>query len=214
MKYKAIIFDFDDTLVESRVAKWAHHTHVAKKFYNIDLVDDDIRKHWGKPFNVLVADLYRGVDTVQNIFDTIATVKKDFPKYPYKESISTVQKLLDNGIKVGVLSATTNKFLVEDLADLGFPINEFVIIQGADDTSFHKPDSRVFDPLITLLEEEKINKKDILYVGDSIDDFQSSTGAGINYIALTTGLYSQEDFRKAGATRICNSIEEILEHVL
>ena len=38
-KYKIVIFDLDDTLLESRVAKWAQHTYVAKKFYNIDLTE-------------------------------------------------------------------------------------------------------------------------------------------------------------------------------
>ena len=34
-KYKAVLFDFDDTLVESRIQKWNQHKDVAKKFYNV-----------------------------------------------------------------------------------------------------------------------------------------------------------------------------------
>ncbi len=213
MKYKAIIFDFDDTLVESRIAKWSHHKHVAKKFYNIDLTDEDIREHWGKPLGVLIRELYKNSDTEENMYAVLYSVKKDFPKYPYKGAIGTIQKLLSNNIKVGVVSATTKRFLVEDLGDLGFPVEDFITIQGADETMHHKPDPRVFEPLINSLQEEGIKKEEILYVGDSIDDFKASTGAGIHYIALTTGLYSQDDFERLGALTICHNIEDIFNHI-
>ena len=213
-KYKAVIFDFDDTLVESRVSKWAHHKHVAKNFYNIELSDEDIRKHWGRPFDVLVAELYQNSDTLENMHKAIISVKKDFPKYPYKEAISTVQKLLDQNIKTGVVSATTTMFLIEDLTHLGFPVDSFSIIQGADKTKVHKPEAGVFLPLIEQMEKEGINKEDIVYIGDSLDDFKASTGAGLNFIALTTGLYSYEDFKNEGAETVMNSIEEILSEIL
>jgi beta-phosphoglucomutase-like phosphatase (HAD superfamily) len=54
MKYKAVLFDFDDTLVESRRMKWDHHKFAAKYFYNLDLTDDDIKEHWGKPMAELL----------------------------------------------------------------------------------------------------------------------------------------------------------------
>ncbi len=80
MKYKAVIFDFDDTLVESRAVKWAQHKTVAKKFYNIELSDEDMRTHWGKPFTELVSVLYKNSDTFENTHETIRSTRDEFRK--------------------------------------------------------------------------------------------------------------------------------------
>jgi phosphoglycolate phosphatase-like HAD superfamily hydrolase len=40
MKYRAVLFDLDDTLLKTSTIKWAHHKAVAKRFYNIDLTDE------------------------------------------------------------------------------------------------------------------------------------------------------------------------------
>ena len=58
---KAIFFDHDDTLVGTYIAKSAQHKYVAKKWYNIELTDEKIRKHWGMPLN----ELYKIFVTIQ-----------------------------------------------------------------------------------------------------------------------------------------------------
>lgn len=214
LKYKAVIFDFDDTLVESRLAKWAQHKHVAKEFYNIDIQEEDLLKHWGKPFHILVKELYKNSDTLENMYGAIYSTKDRFPKKVYKESIDVVKKLLDKNIKVGVVSATTKEFLLEDLNKFGFPVDDFFIIQGANETDVHKPHPGVFSMMINKLEKEGINKKDIVYIGDSLDDLMASTGAGIDFIAVTTGLYSKNDFQGHGAKNIVNKLEKVLDKLI
>jgi len=210
---KAVIFDFDDTLVESRLVKWAHHKFVAKKFYDIDLMDEDIRPHWGKPLHTLVSILYKDRDTKENMYDALISVREDFRKKPYKYSSDVVSSLLTNGIHVGVLSATNKKFLFLDLQDAGFPVDKMIAIQGADETDVHKPNPEVFRPILARLEMEGIKKEETIYVGDSLDDFTAATLAGMGFIAVTTGLYSREDFEKNGATCIVNNIQEIIKEL-
>lgn len=214
LKYKAVIFDFDDTLVESRLAKWAQHKHVAKKFYNIDIQEEDLFKHWGKPFHVLVGELYKNSDTLENMYSAINSTKDDFPKRVYKESVDVIKKLIDKNIKVGVVSATTKEFLLEDLNKFGFPVDHFFIIQGADETLFHKPHPDVFLAMFDKLGKEGIRKNEIVYVGDSLDDLKASSGAGIDFIAITTGLYSEKDFLENGAKNVIDNIERVLEKLI
>jgi len=213
-KYKMVIFDFDDTLVESRAAKWNQHKYVAKKFYNIDVTEEELLKQWGKPLNILVGELYQNSDTLENMYAALTSTKDDFQKKIYKESINTVNKLLENNIKVGVISATTKFFLIEDLKRFGFPIDKFSIIQGADETPVHKPNPDVFLPLFEKYLNKEIEKNEIVYIGDSIDDFKAATDAGIDFIAVTTGLYSDIDFKKLGAKNITKGIHEIINKVI
>ena len=209
-KYKAVIFDLDDTIVESRIAKWNQHKYVAKNFYNIDLTDDILKEHWGKPFDLFISILYKHSDTIDNMRNACASTTKMFPKKLYKGSLNVVNELLGNGVKVGVLSATTISFLKKDLEFFNFPISRFSFIQGADDTLYHKPDSKVFEPLLNYFAKQGIKNNDIVYIGDSVNDFKAADGAGINFIGVTTGLHSKKDFKNEGAKVVVNSITEVI----
>src|SRR3990167_3035233 len=96
-KIKAVIFDFDDTLVESRVLIWAQHKFVAKKFYNIILSDEELRKHWGKPIDLLITTLYKNSDTLENMYKAIFSVREDFLKQAYAGAPEILNKLLNQG---------------------------------------------------------------------------------------------------------------------
>lgn len=211
-KYKAVIFDFDDTLVESREIKWAHHRYVAKKFYNIDLSDETFLKHWGKPLHTLMAELYQHSDTPENMMKNVLSVREKFLKKVYDGSIEVVEEIINRGIRVGVLSATSSKFLLDDLTRQGFPVKE-MWTQGSNDTEVHKPNGEVFRPMFDKLKEYNIEKKDIVYVGDSLIDLEATERAGIGFIAITTGLYSAEDFKKNGAKIIIKDVKEVLHYI-
>jgi len=213
-KYKAVIFDFDDTLVETRLIKWEHHKTVAKKFYNIDLSEEVLREHWGKPFHLLLPELYQRSDTYENMLIANTSVRSDFLKKVYPGSVNVVTTLLDYGLKVGLLSAANQKFVIEDLKRLNFPLECFSAIQGPEDTSVHKPDPNVFLPILNKFKKEGIKKEKIVYIGDSLMDLEAAYGAGIDFIAITTGLYSKEDFKKHGAKIIVKNIKEVIKKVI
>ncbi len=210
---KAVIFDFDDTLVETRAIKFEHHKAVAKKFYNIDLTEETFLKHYGQPFNTIIKAFYQDADTLENMIQANVSTREQFLKKLYPGSLDTVNTILDRGIKVGVLSATNTNFILDDFERFSFPINRFSMIQGPDETPVHKPDPAVFLPLLEKLGKEGIKKEETVYVGDSLLDLQAAHGAGIDFIAVTTGLYSEEDFKKNGAKIVVGEISEILKHI-
>ena len=213
-KYKAVIFDFDDTLVETRLIKFKHHKTVAKKFYNIDLTEEIFLEHYGKPLNTLIKELYQDSDTLENMVKANVSIREDFLKRVYSESVNVVTKLLNHGIKVGVLSATNKNFVVDDLNRLNFPVDRMSVVQGADETSVHKPDPDVFISMFDKLMKQGIKKEDTVYIGDSLSDLQAAHGAGIDFIAVTTGLYTYNDFKKHGAKLIIKNIKEVLDLVI
>ncbi len=124
-----------------------------------------------------------------------------------------IKKLLGDNIRVGILSAATNEGVLEDLIRFGFPIDK-MLLQGSEDTLVHKPDPGVFEPMLDKLREEGIDKDEIVYVGDSMDDMKASTLAGISFIAVTTGLYSEEEFQKNGAEVIISDIKDLPDLIL
>lgn len=209
-KYKVILFDFDDTLVESRIQKWSHHKETAEKFYNTTITDEELRIHWGKPFTKMVGELYKNIEPTEKIIQKINSIKQNFAKKEIPEAKDLINNLYGSGKLLGIISATNTDLLIDDLNLAGFDIRKFTFLQGADLSKYHKPNPKVFDNIIEQLEKNGIEKSDVVYIGDSIDDFNAANQAGLDFIAITTGIYKVQDFLDLGSTKIYNHIKEIL----
>jgi phosphoglycolate phosphatase-like HAD superfamily hydrolase len=89
------------------------------------------------------------------------------------------------------------------------------MIQASGESEHHKPDPRVFDVLIRLLQGSNINKNEILYVGDSLSDLYAASDAELQFIAVLTGSTSRQQFHAAGVSkdRILYSVAELSEEL-
>ena len=192
---KAVLFDHDDTLVATIQAKWAQHKYIAKTFYNKHLTDEEIRIHWGKPLTVLITHLYETENVAMAMSYNIAA-RQDFPKSLFDDSIETISSFRKAGVKVGFVTATTRSSLENDFRTLHISENLFDYIQTEEDTKYHKPDFRVFEPTIEWLAEQGIKPCEVVYVGDSLKDMEAAVGAEFHFIGVCTGLITPEEFEK------------------
>ncbi|HEY1645434.1 MAG TPA: HAD hydrolase-like protein [Candidatus Saccharimonadales bacterium] len=190
---KAVIFDFDDTLVATIDAKWAHHKHVALKYYGRTLTDDDIRPHWGKPLTALVGLLYGEKDPEVGI-SRLMVANVDFPKLIQKDTLEVLKSIRNSGKLTGIVTAIATDKLAEDLGIAGIPKELFDYLQGENNTEYHKPDPRVFDPLKDWLTSKNVKPAETLYVGDGLHDMKAAIGAGLEFVGVTTGLVTQDEF--------------------
>jgi phosphoglycolate phosphatase len=197
--YRAIVFDFDDTLVVTKEVKWAHHREVAKRYYGIKLSDSDLRAHWGKPFDVLISALYRDSDCINNMRAANRSLEHKYLKRTRPHAIAVVRSLLDLGLQVGIVSSDKSEHLAHDLRRLSFPIDRMFHVQGAEDSIHHKPEPAVFDPLKRRLQDYRILPDETVYVGDALIDFHAAQEAGLGFLGVTTGLVSQSEFEEHGA---------------
>jgi HAD superfamily hydrolase (TIGR01549 family) len=192
---KVVLFDHDDTLVSTIRAKWAQHKYVAKKFYGKELCDDEIRLHWGKPLTVLIKNLYE-TDNIDMAMSYNLATREKFPKSVFEDTLDTLATLQKLGLKLGLVTATTLSSLEHDLKTLKIPKDLFQYIQTEDDTVVHKPDPRVFDPMLRWLSAQNIQPSEVVYVGDAITDMKAALGAGFSFIGVCTGLISSEEFTR------------------
>lgn len=198
---KAVLFDHDDTLVGTMEPKWEHHKYTARTYYGKELTDEEIIPHWGKPLGELVCLLY-GTDDAEQAMANNRACHEDFPKTLFDTTVLTLKRLKQAGKMVGIITATSRFSFEYDLDLHQIPREAIDYTQTADDTPYHKPDPRVFDPTITWLEEQSIHSTEALYVGDSIRDMRAAIGAGFNFLGVETGLVTAEQFRGAGASSI------------
>lgn len=194
---KAVIFDYDDTLVESIRPVWAKHKYIAKKHYGKDLKDDEIRLHWGKPFAELVQLLYETEDS-ETALGHNYNMRGFYPKILYEKSIPTLILLKEKRRFLGIVTANTRYGYEYDLTQHNIPREVIDYSQTADETSFHKPDPRVFDPATLWLNKHQVKPQQVLYIGDGLHDMRASVSAGFQFIGVQTGLVSGEEFTQQG----------------
>lgn len=192
---KVVLFDHDDTLVGTIKAKWAQHKFIARTFYDKEVTEADLRAHWGKPLTVLMKLLY-GTDHIDMAMSYNIATRSKFPKFLFKNTLKTLSALRKSGKKVGLITATTKLSLNYDFQTLGIPEQLFDYIQTEDDTSFHKPDPRVFEPVLKWLEKQQIHPHEVLYVGDHLTDMLAAKQSGFNFVGVGTGLFSAQEFEK------------------
>lgn len=202
MKYHAVLFDLDDTLVITSSVKWAHHKAVAKQFYGIELTDEVIARHWGMPLEPMMAIFYQNSDTPENMMKANLSLEDQFQKQVLVGADEVVRDLLANGIEVGVITSTIHHLAERDLKRNNFPVDQFFLLQGSDDEPAHKPDPRVFDTALTLLATKGIKPEQTLYVGDALMDYYAARDAGMGFMGVTTGLVTQEQFEAEGASTV------------
>jgi phosphoglycolate phosphatase-like HAD superfamily hydrolase len=200
-RVKAVFFDHDDTLVGTIGPKWAHHKHVARTYYDKELSDEEIIPHWGKPLGELVCLLY-GTDDAEQAMANNKACHEDFPKTLFSATVSTLERIKHAGKMIGIITATSRFSFEHDLDLHHIPRQAIDYTQTADDTPYHKPDPRVFDPAIAWLKERDITPAEVLYVGDGLHDMRAAVGAGFNFLGVETGLVTAEQFVAAGAVSI------------
>jgi phosphoglycolate phosphatase len=117
---------------------------------------------------------------------------------------------------LGIITAAPRYEVEHFMAHLGLDNAVFFIFQAAGESEYHKPDPRVFDPLIASLQQyNNIGRSEILYVGDSLSDFYAARDAHLQFTAVLTGATTREQFQAAGVNpeKILDSIIELPERL-
>jgi len=212
-KYRAVLLDVDDTIFKTREIKWQQHKWVAKNYYGIDLTDETLRNHWGRPFDDMVAAIYENQDTFEGRRANFIRHELEFSKEYQPHALSLIHDLKSAKIVLGLISSMYLEGAMIEYKKLKLPFDSFEIIQGTEATKFHKPDGRVFRPALTRLSELGINNK-IAFVGDALTDFIAADDAGLDFIGVTQGLTTAEQFHKSGADKIFANLKDVGTYIL
>lgn len=129
-----------------------------------DCIFNEILKSWG-----IQTDLYALKSGFYSFF------KADAETYP--ETIDTMEKLKQHGIKIGILTDVAygmdNEFSLEDLSVLSDYID---IAITSVDVGYRKPNSAGY---VKLLESLEISPNDMIFIGDEEKDIIGAKKLGI-----------------------------------
>ena len=203
---KAVIFDLDDTLLQTRQVKWEAIRTFGKEFYSKDESSETLALHWGKPFQEFMSLMFPNTEDIEKVIDKYKSFIINFKNKPYPDALETLNLLFPK-YKVCILSSAAQSLVFGDVKAAGLPFERFTYIQSEEDTAVHKPNPSVFDPLIRILSDHHILPNEMFFTGDTIYDFKAATGAGIHFRGLAGRTITKEEFENAGAETIANLSE-------
>jgi phosphoglycolate phosphatase len=183
-KYKALIFDYDDTLVQTREIRYKTIKRINSEVFNYTITDREIDSAWGLPADKFLLKLFGNFSQDLNyLWDIYNNYKKFDRNQPHHYAFNFIRKYQDHFL-FGIVTSSSFHVVTQELEDMKIDLKLFLSIQGAEHTPVHKPDPDVFLPIFEKLAEIDIKKNDILYIGDSPADFYSSSNFGINFLGI------------------------------
>ena len=213
-KHKGVIFDLDGTLVDTLGDIAASMNQVLKLhgFPELPAGEYAEKVGWGIKRLAFLAlpEGARSEETAALLGTEAAGCYAETPlaySKPYPGIPELVSALVQKKIKTAVLTNKPDPVAQKVMAGL-FPRGSFNVVQGE---IFGKP--RKPDPACVweLLVELDLTPADIILVGDSEIDMEIAIASGCFPLGVSWGYRSRELIEKAGARRIIDRPEELLD---
>lgn len=211
---KVVIFDLDGTLLDTIGDLAASCNHILAQLGHPTHATDEYRMFVGNGIAKLVE---RALPEECREAEYVEKVRERFVEYyrahiadftrPYDGVPELLDRLECNGIQLAVAS---NKFHEGTLAlvEHFFGCARFVAVYGQRAGVPIKPDPTVVEQ---ILDEAKIAREQVLYVGDSGVDMRTARAANVRSVGVTWGFRSREELIEAGADHLVDQPEDILK---
>ncbi|MDO5293559.1 MAG: HAD-IIIA family hydrolase [bacterium] len=211
MAYRAVLFDFDYTLGDSTNGIVACMDFAFEKMGCKKKSEDAIKKTIGHRLQDAYVQLEQDENKEkQELFKKYYLEKADQVMTDsailYEGVIDMLKELKTKGMKLGVIT-TKQRYRVLDILKK-FNIKQyFDVTIGGDSVHKEKPDPEGIRLAMSML---KMEKEDILYVGDSLVDASTAKRAGVDFIAVLTGTTTKDEFIKYPYKQIIKDVSRMV----
>ena len=188
MKTKAILFDLDGTLRDTKDIIVEAYQHAVEVHKGLSAhIDYDL---W--------LETYR---------TRLNTAWMDAPFFEHAEAV--LQELAMAGYRLAVVTSAEYKRTIEYLSYRGID-QYFEVVVAMRDGFRPKPAP---DMMLEALRQLDCAPEETVAIGDMITDVQAAHAAGIKCIGITHGFASREELEAAGAEAIIDSLAGFLGHI-
>ena len=183
MRYPVLIFDLDDTLLESFPGYVDLHQQIAQHLgWRVpsarELVD------FGPTWEATLARMWPGLalDPFMARYEEVA----DDHAYPAIHGVpGALSQLRARGHSLWIVTKRSRRRLAQRMEQAGLHAHLFEGIFAYEDQPFPKPDPRCFEPVWRQLGGAMAERA--VYVGDREDDHIAARAAGLEFVGVRTG---------------------------
>jgi phosphoglycolate phosphatase len=183
MRYPVLIFDLDDTLIESFPAYAATHQRVAEDLgWRVPTLDELV--HYGPTWEHTLARLWPEL-ALEPFFERYDQLAEAHP-YPALPGVNELLAgLRERGHSLWIVTKRSRARLAQRIRQAELAHELFDGIFAVEDQPAAKPDPRCFEPVWQQLGHVAHDRA--VYVGDREDDLLAARGAGLQFVGVRTG---------------------------
>lgn len=207
---KAILFDFDGTLVDSAPGIVKTMEETFKRMAIMVPSDEEMRATIGMPLRDALQKLGQLNDADAD--KATALYRELFPIYEvgyikvFPHVAETLDKLHERGMRMAIVTSRDRKSMELVAGKRNLTPYFETQITGADGIKA-KPAP---DMVLALLERMQLNAEEVLVVGDTTFDIEMGNSAGCKTVAVTYGNHSREKLESVTPTYIIDRFDELL----
>ena len=214
LRVKAIFFDLDGTIVDSKEAylialKTAWAKTGKPKSIDVELVTEiPKRLEQSLPINDLLKDIDAKKflqEYLKAYYQATAMIAKPMP------DISDILRMLSNKAKLALITMryVTKEKVIEELMkfDLAKYFQQIITALGTDDP---KPSPEALIKCANLL---KVRMDECVVVGDSIVDIRAGKSCGARTVGVLSGIFSRQELERENPDLIIESVKELPDYL-
>ncbi|MBM9577834.1 HAD-IA family hydrolase [Leptospira sp. 201903070] len=207
MKIKAILFDYDDTLVQTRKIRYGTLKDLAREIFQFELKDSHIDDAWGLPGDDFLRRVYgKFSEDLESLWEVYNSFCERDPNLTFPGVEDFLQKY-GSTFHFGILSSSSGRRVLKEMEYFSFSKDSFFAIQTAEDTKVHKPNPKVFLPILEEAKRRELDSSEILYIGDTLGDATASLGAGLRFLGMAHEGHSAKIFQDENLEFVSSFLE-------
>jgi pyrophosphatase PpaX len=207
--FRAVIFDWDGTLVDSAEATYRSYVSL---FSHFGIRFD--RRRFAETYSPAWQRTYRALGLREEHWPEADRRWRTYYSAETNALLpgvhSALERLATAGLRLGIVSSGERQRVVAELADLEVA-RFFEVVVCGDDLQFKKPRP---EPLERAIRELAVRPEDAAYVGDSPEDVEMTKAAGAFAIAIPGGFPNHAALVAAGPHAQADSLEEAVSLIL
>ena len=213
MKYKAIVFDLDGTLLNTLEDLKDAVNFALRQKQMPERSLEEIRNFVGNGIaNLLKRSVPAGTGD-QETAEALAIFREYYGAHcqdktkPYDGIMELLAEIKKSGIRTAVVSNKAD-FAVKEL--IPFYFGDSIPVAMGENEAEGIPKKPAPDMVWKALEELGCSREEAVYIGDSDVDVQTAKNSGLDFIGVSWGFRGREFLEKQGADVIVDKPEEIL----
>ena len=210
MKYQAVLFDMDGTVLDTLDDLCDSINHSLAEFSLPQVSREHVRQCLGNGAAFLVSHSIPAGSSPELEADVLAFYKPWYDAHcliktaPYEGILPMMQALKEQGLRLAIISNKPDR-AVQELSDAFFP-GLLELSVGESPSVRRKPAP---DTVLTAASQIGLSVDKCVYVGDSEVDLQTARNAGMDCISVTWGFRDEAQLIEAGASVLVRTPEEL-----